>query len=197
LQPRRCLAARQSKPQPRIYFHHHLKDKQPAVLNGAKMLLGMPLHNLQVSTRLWLAGWQVGYFGIATHGDGAEGGLIVTIKPPSCAAFACNTDMGQDSLSEQSVTAALASAATDPAAAGGTHVGDGAHRCWGKQQWLTGFVFGERASMDTHHSILKLVQQANLNLTNMSPQNECPYHKDVCAGLPYSPPDRNRTFGMD
>jgi hypothetical protein len=76
-------------------------------------------------------------------------------------------------------------------------VGDGAHRCWGKQQWLTGYVFGERVSMETHKSILKLVQQSNLNLTNIMPNNECPYHKDFCAGLPYSPVDPERKFGVD
>jgi hypothetical protein len=76
-------------------------------------------------------------------------------------------------------------------------VGDGFHRCWSKQQSLTGFVFGERVPMETHRSILKLVQQANLDLTNISPTNEGPYHKDFCAGLPYSPPNPDRNFGMD
>ena len=39
-----------------------------------------------------------------------------------------------------------------------THVGDGAHLCWDKQLWLSDYVLGERASIDTHKSILKLVQ---------------------------------------
>jgi hypothetical protein len=40
------------------------------------------------------------------------------------------------------------------------------------------------------------VQQSNFNLTNTLPNNECPYHEDACAGLPYGPVDPKRGFGV-
>jgi hypothetical protein len=73
--------------------------------------------------------------------------------------------------------------------AGSTHVGPNAHRCWGKQNMLTGGMFGERVRPPAMEEILRqLVQQANLGLNLTKPDNECPYLPEYCDKLPYKLP---------
>jgi hypothetical protein len=73
-------------------------------------------------------------------------------------------------------------------------VGGNVHRCWNKQQGLTGLLFNARATHAVWEEILGLVQQANLGLNLTVPGNECPYKEMYCKGLPYAKASPDRGF---
>jgi hypothetical protein len=76
-----------------------------------------------------------------------------------------------------------------PRPAGSTHIGPGAHRCWGKQQFLFGGMFSRRVRPPALAEILRLVQKANLALSLTATDNMCPYLPEYCdkAFWPDSP----------
>jgi hypothetical protein len=167
----------------------------------------------ELCTRLWVAGWQVGYMHVDTQqqGTGEEllgpggwvwGGrsVLQAAGPPPAEGSATHSAGGSlppatTAWGPFKTQALKGSNQRDCPAprAGGTHLGKNGPRCWAKQQGLGHAVyqwrFGTGGSRQLHDELLPLVQAANLGLHLNLPGNQCPYgNAQHCQGLPYSAP---------
>jgi hypothetical protein len=170
----------------------------------------------ELCTRLWVAGWQVGYMHVETkqQGMGEQVPGLGALGRAGWALRLCCRQQGRRPprarplgwrrpatwhywvpFKPQALKGSNQRGCRAPCA-GGTHLGKNGPRCWAKQQGLGHAVyqwrFGTGGSMQLHDELLPLVQAANLDLHLNLPGNECPYKAQHCQGLPYSAPKQGR-----